>query len=162
MSRLRNSMYRYASVGPFIVAFVTQEFGITEVLMKGAGRWSMRGGRGYVGQFSRNSMGRDRHSNSRYPRPPSLEAGACSNKPQTPYPGSYLDLNPSIFPSLAPTVYPVRSPSRVPPRFSFPLSCYLSVSLPGTITPHSFDYSTTELPTPRAEVATTTQISFAP
>lgn len=33
-------------------------------------------GRGYVGQFSRNSMGRDRHSNPRYPR--STLPGSCS------------------------------------------------------------------------------------
>lgn len=33
-------------------------------------------GRGYVGQFSRNSMGRDRHSNPRYP--PSTLSGSCS------------------------------------------------------------------------------------
>lgn len=33
-------------------------------------------GRGYVGQFSRNSMGRDRHSNPRYPR--STLSGSCS------------------------------------------------------------------------------------
>lgn len=38
------------------------------------GGW-MRG-RGYVGQFSRNSMGRDRHSNPRYPR--STLSGSCS------------------------------------------------------------------------------------
>lgn len=37
------------------------------------GGW-MRG-RGYVGQFSRNSMGRDRHSNPRYPR--STLSGSC-------------------------------------------------------------------------------------
>lgn len=40
----------------------------------GEGGW-MRG-RGYVGQFSRNSMGRDRHSNPRYPR--STLSGSCS------------------------------------------------------------------------------------
>lgn len=132
MSRLRNFMYRYASVGSFIVAFVTRQLGITEVLMKGARGWSARGGRGYVGQFSRNSTGRDRHSNSRYPRPPSLEAGACSNKPQTPYPRSYLASTPLCF-TLLLVLSICRVSFHVPPRFSSSPSCYLSVSLPLTI-----------------------------
>lgn len=38
------------------------------------GGWTR--GRGYAGQFSRNSMGRDRHSNPRYPW--STPSGSCS------------------------------------------------------------------------------------
>lgn len=63
-----------------------EEIGMTEVLMKGGWGTTGRGapreeggwmrGRGYVGQFSRNSMGRDRHSNPRYPR--STLSGSCS------------------------------------------------------------------------------------
>lgn len=41
-----------------------------------SGGMGRKRGRGYVGQFSRNSMGRDRHSNPRYP--PSTLSGSCS------------------------------------------------------------------------------------
>lgn len=160
MSRLRNFMYRYASVGSFIVAFVTRQLGITEVLMKGARGWSARGGRGYVGQFSRNSTGRDRHSNSRYPRPPSLEAGACSNKPQTPYPRSYLASNPSLFHSVTRAIYLPSLLSRSASILFLSLLLFVSFASPN-YPPLSLDDSTTDLDTSFAEVATT-QISSAP
>lgn len=102
---------------------------------EGGGRSMSRGsggGRGYVGQFSRNSMGRDRHSNSRYLRPPSLEAGACSNKPQTPYPGPRIHHRPLSIPPPPPAaIFRVSFP--VPAEFPFHSNRYLSVSLPITI-----------------------------
>lgn len=131
--------------------------------MPWGGGGDTRGGRGYVGQFSRNSMGRDRHSNSRYPRPSSLEAGACSNKPQTPYrrgrihPPLYF----TLLLLLLYTVYPtVGSLLLLPVSILFPrLSRYLSVSL--TIPLSLFrQFQAGIYCTPAAEVATTTQISF--
>ena len=114
-------------------------------------------------------MGRDRHSNSRYPRPPSLEARACSNKPQTPYPRSYLAHNPSLCFALllyARCLFTAVS-FLVSPRFSFlpPPLLFVSFtcrnyhsSLFRDDSQHG-DGSGVRSP---AEVATTTQISFAP
>lgn len=79
------------------------------------GGWTR--GRGYAGQFSRNSMGRDRHSNPRYPW--STPSGSCSlfKQASNSILGSYsfsLTLTPFAFPFV----------------FSFTLSRVLSFSQP--------------------------------
>lgn len=84
-------------------------------------------GRGYVGQFSRNSMGRDRHSNPRYPR--STLSGSCSlfKQASNSILGSYpfsLTLTPFRFAFLFVSSFPL---SRVLAFSRFP---DLSFSLP--------------------------------
>lgn len=67
---------------------------IGRVLMKGG-----HGGRGgCVGQFSRNSMERDRHSNSRYPFSP-LESGSLFKQASDSKGSQYLTLPSTPFPS---------------------------------------------------------------
>lgn len=83
-------------------------------------------GRGYVGQFSRNSMGRDRHSNPRYPR--STLSGSCSlfKQASNSILGSYpfsLTLTPFRFAFLFVSSFPL---SRV---LAFSRSLFLSSSL---------------------------------
>lgn len=97
--------------------------------MRYNGRWGTRmeggwmRGRGYVGQFSRNSMGRDRHSNPRYPR--STPSGSCSlfKQASNSILGSYpfsLTLTPFRF------AFPPRVPlPPPPPPLVFPASLSL-------------------------------------
>lgn len=86
-------------------------------------------GRGYVGQFSRNSMGRDRHSNPRYPR--STLSGSCSlfKQASNSILGSYpfsLALAPFRFAFLFVSSFPPISRSRV---LAFSRSLSLSLVL---------------------------------
>lgn len=83
-------------------------------------------GRGYVGQFSRNSMGRDRHSNPRYPR--STLSGSCSlfKQASNSILGSYpfsLTLTPFRFAFLFVSSFPYFA------VLSFSRSLFLSFSL---------------------------------
>lgn len=90
-------------------------------------------GRGYVGQFSRNSMGRDRHSNPRYPR--STLSGSCSlfKQASNSILGSYpfsLTLTPFRFAFLFVLLLPL---FRRPLVFPISLSLFLTIRLPAAL-----------------------------
>lgn len=95
---------------------------IGRVLMKGG-----HGGRGgCVGQFSRNSMERDRHSNSRYPFSP-LESGSLFKQASDSKGSQYLTLPSTPFPSTLSLCRAYRAillpPAVLPPptrQFRFP------------------------------------------
>lgn len=112
-------------------------------------------GRGYVGQFSRNSMGRDRHSNPRYPR--STLSGSCSlfKQASNSILGSYpFSLTLTPFP-LCHSLRILSSLSRAFSRFpdlSFSLSVFLRLShiasrlsLPVRPSPPSFEAHPTQI-----------------